>query len=148
MLSRKAKYGLHAMLALARHHGEGPVQISDLAAEEDLPRKFLELILLELKKQGLLHSQRGRAGGYMLSRPPREISVGQIIRILDGPLAPVSCVSQTAYRPCDECRDERLCGIRMVMQEVRDAIATILDGQSLSDVLAKVATEKKSRPGE
>jgi Rrf2 family protein len=142
MLSRKAKYGLHAMLALARHHGEGPVQISDLAAEEDLPRKFLELILLELKKQGLLHSRRGRAGGYMLSRSPQEITVGQIIRILDGPLAPVSCVSQTAYRPCDECRDERRCGIRMVMQEVRDAMAAILDGQSLQDVLAMVSAEE------
>jgi len=146
MLSRKAKYGLHALLALARRYGQGPVQIADLVAEEELPRKFLESILLELKKQGLLHSRRGRQGGYMLSRAPHLIYVGQIIRVLDGPLAPVSCVSQTAYRPCDECRDERRCGIRMVMQEVRDAMAAILDEKSLQDVVAMVAARERTDP--
>src|SRR5689334_13699000 len=137
MLSMKAKYGLRAVTILAKEHGRGPVLIADLAAKERIPRKFLELILLELKKKGLLHSKKGKGGGYFLSRPPEDISVGDLVRALDGPLALLPCVSQTAYRRCDECVDERTCGIRSVMKEVRDATASILDGATLADVLER-----------
>jgi Rrf2 family protein len=145
MLSRKAKYGLKALIFLAGHAGEGPVLIGDLAESERIPRKFLEQILLELKKKGLLASRKGRGGGYQLGRPPEAISMAEVVRILDGPLAPVSCVSVTAYRPCEECLNPRACGIRLVMQEVRDGIADILDNTSLRDVLKRV--NKISRKG-
>jgi len=141
MLSRKAKYGLLALIHLARHAGEGPVLIEDLAKAERIPRKFLEQILLELKKKGLLASRKGRGGGYRLGKGPEAIFMGEIIRVLDGPLAPVPCVSVTAYGKCGECRDERTCGIRLVMQEVRDGIAGILDTTSLADVLRRVIKE-------
>jgi Rrf2 family protein len=135
MLSKKAKYGLLALFSLAGEYGNGPVLISDLAERESIPKKFLEAILLDLKKHGILHSVRGKSGGYLLGRPPGRIFIGEVVRILDGPLAPVPCVSVTAYRKCEECRDEKRCGVYLVMKPVRDAIADILDGTSLEDVL-------------
>jgi Rrf2 family protein len=138
MLSKKAKYALRALLALAKENGHGPVLISDLAERESIPKKFLELILLELKKQGILQSKKGKGGGYFLGKAPEAINLGDVIRVLDGPLAPLPCVSQTAYMKCDECEDETTCGIRIVMKEVRDATARILDGTNLADVLAQV----------
>jgi Rrf2 family protein len=137
MLSMKAKYGLRALAALAKEHGNGPILISDIASTESIPHKFLELILLDLKRKGILQSKRGKGGGYALSRPPSRISVGEVIRALDGPLALLPCVSQTAYQRCDECVDEVTCGIRHVMKEVRDATATILDGTTLEDLLTR-----------
>ena len=145
MLSRKAKYGLKAMIHLAQRAGEGPVLIEEVAAAEGIPRKFLELILLELKKKGLLHSRQGRGGGYQLGRDPETIFMGDIVRILDGPLAPVPCVSVTAYRRCEECAEERTCGVRLVMKEVRDSIARILVTESLADVLARVERAKRGK---
>ena len=144
MLSQKAKYGLRALLALARKHEQAPVLISHLAETEDIPKKFLELILLELKKNGILHSKKGKGGGYLLGKAPEAIALGQVIRILDGPLAPLPCVSQTAYRKCDECEDENTCGIRMVMKEVRDETARILDGTTLADVLREIDAVSKN----
>src|ERR1700674_1466616 len=138
MLSKKSKYALKAMMVLAKEYGQGPVLISDLAQREGIPRKFLELILLELKNQGLLQSKKGKGGGYFLGREPHLISVGHIIRVLDGPIAPLPCVSKTAYMRCRECRDERTCGIRMLMKEVRDATSKILDSTSLADLLKRV----------
>ena len=126
------------MLVLAKEYGQGPVLISDLAQSEGIPRKFLELILLELKNQGLLQSKKGKGGGYFLGRDPSQISVGHIVRVLDGPIAPLPCVSKTAYMRCRECRDERSCGIRIVMKEVRDATAKIMDSTSLADMLKRV----------
>ena len=147
MLSNKAKYALRALFALTKKYDQGPVLISDLAAEEDIPKKFLELILLELKNQGILQSKKGKGGGYFLGKNPDSITLGQVIRILDGPLAPLPCVSQIAYRKCEECEDEATCGIRMVMKEVRDATARILDGASLADVQARVElVAKPARP--
>ena len=131
MLSKKAKYGLKAMFYLADRYGKGPVLISDLAEEEHIPKKFLELILLDLKRNGLLHSKMGKGGGYFLNKPPDEITVGQVVRILDGPLAPIPCVSKTAYRKCEECDNERTCEIRKIMMQVREASAAILDHTSL-----------------
>ncbi|MFN0274313.1 MAG: RrF2 family transcriptional regulator [Chitinophagales bacterium] len=131
MLSKKAKYGLKAMFYLARNYGKGPVLIATLAGEENVPRKFLELILLDLKKHGLLYSKMGKGGGYELSKEPGKITIGQIVRILDGPLAPLGCVSKTAYQKCEECLNERTCEIRKIMQQVREATAAILDTTSL-----------------
>src|ERR1700724_960765 len=106
MLSKKSKYALKAMLVLAKEYAQGPVLISDLAQRERIPRKFLELILLELKNQGLLQSKKGKGGGFFRGREPHLISVGHIIRVLDGPIAPLPCVSKTAYMRCRERRDE------------------------------------------
>ncbi|MCB0514324.1 MAG: Rrf2 family transcriptional regulator [Bacteroidetes bacterium] len=142
MLSKKTKYAINALVHLAKEPPKQPVLISDISEKQHIPKKFLEAILLELKKHGILKSKKGKGGGYSLSKPPSEIEMGQIIRILSGPLAPVACVSQTAYRKCDECRDENCCGIRIVMKEVRDAIANILDKTSLEDVIQK--TESKN----
>ncbi len=138
MLSKKAKYGLRALLFLAKEHGQGPVLISEISQTEGIPKKFLELILLDLKNQGVLQSKKGKGGGYFLSKAPQAVTLGHVIRALDGPLAPLPCVSQTAYMKCEECKDEMTCGIRIVMKEVRDATAKILDGTTLGEVLERV----------
>ena len=144
MISKKTKYGLQALIHLAKNYGEGTVLIADLAEEERIPKKFLEAILLELRNKGILQSKKGKGGGYALGRPPKEIMIGQVIRILDGPLAPVSCVSHTAYRKCEECKDESTCGIKMVMKDVRDAMAEILDKTSLLDIVIRSKSSKKN----
>ncbi|MBX3745370.1 MAG: Rrf2 family transcriptional regulator [Verrucomicrobiae bacterium] len=139
MLSQKAKYGIRALLYLGRR-GEGvPVLIREIAEREHLPRKFLEAILLELKGTGILHSRPGKGGGYTLNRPPRSIGLGRVIRLIDGPLAPIPCVSQTAYVPCRDCLDEKTCVVRAVMKRVRDATAQILDEITLADLLEEEA---------
>ncbi|HUJ79710.1 MAG TPA: Rrf2 family transcriptional regulator [Nitrospiria bacterium] len=150
MLSNKATYALKALLVLANERDKGPVLISDLAEREAMPKKFLEQILLELKHHGILQSKKGKGGGYFLGKNPNAITLGQVIRLIDGPLAPVPCVSQTAYRRCDTCTDEATCGVRIVMKEVRDAIATVLDGMTLMDALldtnrAKTRQRHRSR---
>jgi len=137
MLTRKGKYGLKAMIALAKEHGGGPVLIGDLAEQEAIPKKFLESILLALKHRGLVHSRKGPGGGYQLGRAADAISVGDIIRALDGPLALVSCVSQTAYAPCEECVTEKDCAVRRIFQQVRDQTARILDGTTLKAAAAR-----------
>lgn len=137
-LSRKSKYGLRALCVLARRYDHGPTLISELARQERIPRKFLEWILLELKNAGILASKKGKGGGYSLGRKPSTISVGEVIRALDGSLAPVSCVSHTAYQRCPECPDEETCGIRLVMREVRDAMAAIVDDTTLEDFLRRI----------
>ena len=139
MLSKKTKYGLKAITYLAKKfESKAPVLISKLAQDEKIPKKFLEQILLDLKNHGILESKKGKGGGYQLARHPAEIMLGQVIRILDGPLAPVSCVSQTAYKPCKECKDEHHCGIRLVMKDVREAMSNVLDKTSLADVALRV----------
>jgi Rrf2 family protein len=143
MLTRKSKYGLKAMLALAEEPDRQPMLIADLAERQRLPKKFLEAILLELKRHGLLGSKKGKGGGYFLGRDPSEITLGQIIRILDGPLALIPCVSQTAYMKCVECLDEQTCGIRLAMKDVRDATAHILDNTSLVALNTQVARARR-----
>ena len=113
MLSNKAKYGLKALIHLAGH--EGVNLAANIAEENQIPRKFLDAILLEFTKAGILGSKKGKGGGYQLARPADSITAGQIIRILDGPLAPIACASRTAYRPCPDCPDEAACAIRNVM---------------------------------
>jgi Rrf2 family protein len=145
VLSKKSKYGLKALLLLAQREGEGPVLVSELAGEEGTPRKFLEAILLELRHRGIVESKRGKGGGYYLRRPASDVTFGEVIRLLDGPLAAVPCVSQTAYAPCAECVDEATCGVRLAMKKVRDATAHILDHTTLADVNAQSA-RKRRRP--
>ncbi len=139
-LSKRGEYGLRAMIALATPTPDGQaavLQIREIAQREQIPAKFLEQILLSLKNAGLLHSKMGVGGGYHLAKAPKDISLGQIVRVLDGPLAPVKCVSQMAYEPCG-CPDEETCGLRLVMGDVRNAISNLLDGTSLADVTRRV----------
>ena len=134
-LSKKSEYGLRAMIELTRGFGRGVVQRRFLSEEQGIPLGFLEIILLQLKNSGLVGSRRGKNGGVFLLKPPREITLGQIIRTLDGPLAPIGCVSQTAYRKCEDCPYEATatCPIQKVMLDVRNAIASVLDHYSLED---------------
>ena len=144
-LSKRGEYGLRAMIDLADWTSETQVvQIKDIATQEKIPVKFLEQILLTLKNAGLLQSKMGVGGGYYLAKPPEEITLGQIVRILDGPLAPTRCVSQMAYEPCG-CPDEETCGLRMVMLDVRNAIADILDNTTLADVITRVHQARKNK---
>ncbi len=137
MLSKRAKYGLRALVYLARHKGEGPIQIRDISENLKIPRKFLEAILLDLRNEGMLQSRKGKEGGYLMERSPDTITVGKIIRFIDGPLAAVPCVSQTAYARCDDCPEEKMCVIRCIMKQVRDATAKILDETTLDQLVAK-----------
>ena len=125
------------MLFLATQPADGkPTPMNRIAAEANVPRKFLELILADLREAGFLFSQRGKMGGYLLARPKHLISLGEIIRVIEGPLALVPCVSRTQYRPCNDCKDEAACAIRIAMARVRDETARILDGTSLADATA------------
>jgi Rrf2 family protein len=136
-LSKRGEYGLRAMITLAEPAGNSTIpvmmQIKDISQREQISPKFLEQILLTLKNAGLLHSKLGVGGGYYLARPAREITLGQIFRVLDGPVAPIKCVSQMAYESCG-CPDEQTCGLRLAMSDVRNAIANILDHTSLADI--------------
>jgi Rrf2 family protein len=135
MLSQKAKYAMRALLYLAKAAPDQPVFIAEIADEQSVPKKFLELILLDLKRHGLVHSYRGKKGGYLLAKRPDQIFFGQVIRIIDGPLAQLPCASRTAYRRCDDCENEQTCEIRQVLLRVRDSTARILDNTSLADVM-------------
>ena len=128
---------------LAREAGRGPVLVADLAEREAIPRKFLETILLELKHQGFVQSRKGRGGGYFLRRKPADVTFGEVIRVLEGPLAAVPCVSQTAYMRCAECVDEQTCGVRLAMKVVRDATARILDHTTLAGVNARIGRKRR-----
>lgn len=136
MLTNKGKYGLKALIALAALK-EGETAFSgSIAAENNIPKKFLDAILLELRNGGIVRSKKGPGGGYALSRPATEIRIGHAIRILDGPLAPIRCASRTAYEACDDCADPATCLVRRSMTVVRDAIAEILDTMTLAQLVA------------
>jgi Rrf2 family protein len=138
MLTQRSRYGLRAMLLLAKEApGAPPVPMSRIAGEANVPRKFLEIILTELKGANLVTSTRGKQGGFHLARPPHLISFGDIIRVIEGPLALVPCVSRTAYKRCKDCQDEATCEIRRAMLVVRDDTARILDGRSLADAVVE-----------
>src|SRR5438128_2244354 len=145
-ISKRTQYALKAMLALGRRYGEGPVLIATLSREQTIPIKFLEGILLDLKSSGLLQSKTGKGGGYQLTRSPASITMGSLVRLLEGPLAPLPCASETAFRPCEECGDIDSCGTRIIMRQVRDAIADVLDRATLGDVIQQVdlARERKA----
>jgi Rrf2 family protein len=135
MLTQRSRYALRALILMAKADGAAPVSMNFIAAEANVPRKFLELILTHLKQAGLVQSFRGKTGGFRLARPAHLISFGDIIRTIEGPLALVPCVSRSAYRRCKDCKDEESCAIRRAMLVVRDDTARILDGTSLADAL-------------
>lgn len=141
MLSQKARYALHALIVLAQNTGEEPMQIAQIADEARVPRKFLEQILVDLKRRGIVRSQRGRAGGYLIGKAPKDISFADVIRTIDGPLALAPCVSVTAYHKCDDCVDEATCSIRKVLLAARDATADVLETRNLAQA---AATAKKA----
>lgn len=135
MLSQKAKYALRALIALAEADARDTMVAADIAEQQKLPRKFLERILLDLKHHGIVHSRRGKGGGYTLLKTPEEIMFGEVVRIMDGPIAPLPCVSRTAYRRCDDCVDERNCALRRVFAATHKATLDILDHTSLADAM-------------
>jgi Rrf2 family protein len=136
MLTAKGKYGLKALVHLSSLPVGETAQATDIADANNIPKKFLDAILGELRNAGVVHSKKGPGGGYMLARPPGEIRLGVVIRTLDGPLAPIACASRTAYQPCDDCEDVSACAVRLTMVKVRDAISDILDRLTLADMLA------------
>ena len=146
-LSKRGEYALRALIdfGIADEMGRPMLKISELVAKERLPVKFLEQILTQLRVGGFIQTKRGKAGGYSLAKPAREIVLGQVIRLIDGPLAPISCVSVTAYERCS-CPDEDHCGLRMLMLDVRNAIAQILDRYCLADVV-DITLRKMHRTG-
>jgi len=135
MISKKAKYALKALKVLAREYGNGPVLISQISERENIPKKFLEAILLDLRNSGILQSQKGKGGGYMLRLPPEEVTFSKVIRIIDGPISPTLCVSLYFYGKCDDCPVEEECTLRSVMQRWRDANLGVLDNATLVDLV-------------
>ncbi|MDA8428621.1 MAG: Rrf2 family transcriptional regulator [Geobacteraceae bacterium] len=145
MISKKTLYAFKALIHLAGTPSGQPVLIADLARVENIPKKFLEFILLSLRKGGLLQSRVGKGGGYTLAVPAQRITIGSIVRILEGDIAPVQCLSTTNYARCEECRDEATCGIRLTMADVNDALATVLDGLTLADMIERSENERSKR---
>jgi Rrf2 family protein len=146
MLSQKAKYAIKALIVLARAQEEGGlVQARDVSTDQNIPKKFLDLIFFELRRHGLVQSTRGREGGYSLARPAAEISIAAIVRAVDGPLAPLPCASVKFYRRCDDCEDEKTCEVRRLMRDVRDAASAILDNTSLAEAAALNSRKRKTR---
>ncbi|MDF2233791.1 Rrf2 family transcriptional regulator [Albimonas sp. CAU 1670] len=136
MISQKAQYALRALIELARAAPGEARQIGEIADAQGIPKKFLEQILLDLKHQGIVVSKRGKAGGYLLLRPADNISFGEVLRLIDGPLAPLPCLSRIAYRRCDGCTDDAACEIRRVFARVADASRAVLDGATIADAIA------------
>jgi Rrf2 family protein len=141
-ISKRTQYGLKAMIALARCYRGDTVLIATLAREQSIPLKFLEVILLRLKRHNLLESKKGKGGGYRLSRPPSTITIGSLIRMMEGPLAPLPCASETEFRACVECKDIETCGTRIIMRQVRDAMAGVLDNTTLADLIHRADGSK------
>jgi Rrf2 family protein len=134
MLTAKGKYGFKALLHLSSLAAGETAQAIDIAEANNIPKKFLDAILGELRNAGVVHSKKGPGGGYMLARPPGEIKLGYVVRTLDGPLAPIACASRTAYQPCEDCADVNACAVRRTMVKVRDAMSDVLDRLTLADM--------------
>ena len=136
MLTAKGKYSLKALGYLARLPPGVTTQASDIAGANNIPKKFLDAILGELRHAGIVHSRKGPGGGYRLAREPSAIKIGHVIRTIDGPLAPLACASRTAYRPCRDCEDVKSCTVRLLMTQVRDSMSEVLDRVSVADMIA------------
>ena len=140
MLSKKTKYALNALVFLAKEKGNGPILISRIARSENIPQKFLETILLDMKNHGILSSKKGRGGGYYLIKDPEEVNIADIMRLFDGPIAFLPCVTYKYYERCEECKDESICGIRNVFFEVRNQTVELLKKATLKSVLIREKT--------
>jgi Rrf2 family protein len=136
MLTAKGKYSLKALAHLATLAPGATMQATDIAAANNIPKKFLDAILGELRNAGIVYSRKGPGGGYRLAREPGEIKIGYVIRTIDGPLAPLACASRTAYQPCRDCKDVKTCTVRLMMMKVRDSMSEILDRASVADMVA------------
>lgn len=134
-LSKKTRYAMIALIKLAKENGKGPVLISDIAESEQIPQRFLENILLELKKMGILGSKLGKSGGYFLIKKPEEVSLDDIVRHFEGSIAMLYCISEKAYQPCEFCKKEENCKIRSVFKEIRDNTVSVLKKTSLNELL-------------
>ncbi|MCX5495079.1 Rrf2 family transcriptional regulator [Kaistia dalseonensis] len=139
MISQKAKYAFKALIHLARQPKGETIQIDDIARQAGVPRKFLEHILLDLKHRGIIASRRGRTGGYILIKPAEEVTIGQVLRAIDGPIAPLSCISRTAYQPCSDCPDEANCAVRRMFAGAYAAQLLLFDATTLADALREEA---------
>lgn len=135
MITQKAKYALKALVVLGKAEEGRPCSIRDIAARERIPQSFLEQILIELRRAGLVESRRGKEGGYLLAAPPATIGLGRVLRLIDGPLAPLPCLSRTAYRACPDCADEAACTVRRIFSEMYETTVRILDQTTLADAL-------------
>lgn len=133
-LSKRGEYGLRALQDMAAHYGDGPIPNKVLAERNNIPYRFLEQILITLKHARIVRSQKGSQGGYTLARPPDQITLAEVIRLLDGPLAPIPCASETAFEPCG-CPDMEACGLRRVMKQVRDVVAEMMEHTTLADMV-------------
>lgn len=134
MLSKKTKYGLKALIYIAKQGGTAPVLISDISEKEQIPKKFLEAILLDLKKFGILGSKKGKGGGYYLMKDPKTVTAATLIRVLDGPIALLPCVSLNYYEKCDDCPNEDKCSLNRFMADVRDTTLNVLQQKTLHDL--------------
>lgn len=147
MLSQKAKYAIKALLVLARaQHSNAFSAARDISDQQNIPKKFLDLIFFELRRHKLVTSTRGRDGGYALAKPAKDISIAEIVRAVDGPLAPLPCASVRFYRRCDDCKDEKSCEVRQLMRQVRDAASAILDNTHLDQMAGMELPRRTSRP--
>lgn len=135
MISKKTKYALNALVYLARQETDRPILISRIAESERIPQKFLEAILLELKKAGILGSKKGKGGGYYLLKSPDKVSVADVMRLFDGAIALLPCVTYRYYEKCEECKDEDYCGIRDAFLELRNVSVRLLKGNTLTDLI-------------
>ncbi|MEJ1158658.1 RrF2 family transcriptional regulator [Prosthecomicrobium sp. N25] len=135
MISQKARYAFKALIALAREGHGASLQAREISSRESIPQSFLEQILLDLKRAGIVGSRRGREGGYTLIKDPTTVSFGQVLRLIDGPVAPLPCLSRTAYRRCEDCADETRCELRRVFAKIYDAQVDLLDHTSIGDAL-------------
>ncbi|MEQ1403337.1 Rrf2 family transcriptional regulator [Neorhizobium sp. Rsf11] len=142
MISQKAKYALRALAALAQADPDEPMLISEIAVQQSIPKKFLEQILLDLKRSGIVISRRGKQGGYLLLKPADAITFGEVLRLVDGPIAPLPCLSQTAYRKCEDCDGEQLCEIRHVFARVADATRNVLFTTTIADAIEGTGESK------
>jgi Rrf2 family protein len=133
MLSKKTKYGLKALSYLAHQEENVPVLIAEISEAESISKKFLESILLTLKKSGFVASKKGKGGGYYLLKPPSEVKISSVIRVLEGPIAMLPCVSLNFYERCDDCKSEDTCSLNLLMAEVRDSTLKILENKTLAD---------------
>ncbi|MCB0689055.1 MAG: Rrf2 family transcriptional regulator [Saprospiraceae bacterium] len=146
MISKKTKYAINALVHLTKRKDEGPILISEIAEQENIPQKFLEAILLDLKKAGILSSKKGKGGGYYLLKEPDEVNLADVMRLFDGPIALLPCVSYLYYERCEECKDEETCGQRDVFLEVRNKTVDLLKKATLTEIIAredKLAGKKK-----
>jgi Rrf2 family protein len=141
VLTKKGKYGLKAMVHLAQSPPGRPVPVMEISEKQSIPKKFLDAILCELRNSGFVHSKMGKGGGYSLARPASDITVGELVRAIDGPLAPVHCASKTRYRRCDDCFDENTCAVRRIMQQAQQALSDVLDHCSLEEMRDRARQE-------